>query len=257
MASVLHVSAFQDNYIWLIRGPATNAAIVDPGDASVVQTAIENRGLRPAAIFCTHHHRDHTGGAEELSSHYDIPVYGPARENIPGVTHKLQEGDRIAPGGLDLEFDIFDIPGHTAGHIAYYGVEMLFSGDTLFSGGCGRLFEGTAQQMHDSLAKLASLPDNTAVYCGHEYTLSNLNFALQIEPENAVLHRRITEVQQIRRQCFPSLPSTIGIEKQTNPFLRSGDTAVHHAAERHAGKKLDSTVDVFAELRRWKDGFRG
>lgn len=257
MISVLHVPAFQDNYIWLIRDEASGrAAIVDPGDAAPVVRALEQQGLRAAAILCTHHHGDHTGGNHELAARYGIPVYGPAGERIPSRTHGLRDGERLALDGIDLELEVLEVPGHTAGHIAYYGAGMLFCGDTLFSAGCGRLFEGTARQMYSSLARLAALPGQTAVYCAHEYTEANLRFAAAVEPDNPDLARRREEVEELRGQGAPSLPSTIAIERKTNPFLRAEVPAVRAAAQRYARRPLGSNVDVFAAIRGWKDGFR-
>lgn len=258
MPPVLHVPAFKDNYIWLIRGDARDhVAIVDPGDAAPVFAFLEQRRLTPAAILCTHHHGDHVGGVPDLLSRYDVPVYGPGGEHIPDVTHPLGEGDRVELPALNVEFRVLDIPGHTAGHIAYVGGEMLFCGDTLFSAGCGRLFEGTAEQMHASLTKLADLPGATAVYCGHEYTVANLRFALAVEPQNADARGHLTRAEALRTGGEPTLPSTIGLERRINPFLRSAIPTVRQAAESQAGQALDSPTSVFAVLRRWKDDFKG
>jgi hydroxyacylglutathione hydrolase len=184
-------------------------------------------------------------------------VYGPARERIPAVTHRLKEGDRVDLSELGLGFDVIDVPGHTAGHIAYHGAGMLFCGDTMFSAGCGRLFEGTAEQMLASLSKFSALPEATKMYCGHEYTEANLRFALTVEPDNVDMraHRDWARVQ--RAGNLPTLPSTIGLERRINPFLRSGQATVRAAAEKQTGRTLDAAVDVFAAVRRWKDGFRG
>lgn len=258
MTDVLHVCAFEDNYIWLIRGKSPDrVAIVDPGDADPVLAALEKQCLKPAAILCTHHHGDHVGGVEDILKHYTVPVYGPARERIPAVTRKLKEGDHVDLPELGLGFDVLDVPGHTAGHIAYYGAGLLFCGDTMFSAGCGRLFEGTAEQMLTSLSRFAALPEMTRVYCGHEYTEANLRFALTVEPDNADsrAHRDWARVQ--RAQDLPTLPSTIGLEQRINPFLRAGQPTVRTAAEKQAGRVLDSPVEVFAAIRRWKDSFRG
>jgi hydroxyacylglutathione hydrolase len=258
MDSVLHVCAFEDNYIWLIRGRSPErVAIVDPGDAEPVLAAIEKHDLEPTVILCTHHHGDHVGGVEDILKHHSVPVYGPARERIPAVNYRLSEGDRVNLPELGLEFDVLDVPGHTAGHIAYYGAGMLFCGDTLFSAGCGRLFEGTAAQMHASLAKLAALPDTTAMYCAHEYTQSNLRFALAVEPGNPDTLAYLEQVRARRAENLPTLPSTLALERHVNPFLRTGQDSVRRAAEKHSGHALNSDVDVFAEVRRWKDGFRG
>ena len=259
MEPVLHVPAFQDNYIWLIRGRNAphKVAIVDPGDAAPVLAALRAQKLTPVTILCTHHHRDHVGGVAELLAEYKVPVYGPARERIAGVTHPLREGEHAVLPELDLEFRVLDIPAHTAGHIAYYGNGLLFCGDTLFSAGCGRLFEGSAAQMAQSLETLAALPDDTAVYCGHEYTAANLRFALTVEPDNAAAQAHLAQVQTWRAGGRPSLPSTIGLERRINQFLRTREAGVRASAERHAGRTLVTPTEVFAALRAWKDGFSG
>ena len=247
MTDVLHVCAFKDNYIWLIRGDSPDrVAIVDPGDAAPVLDALAKQRLTPAAILCTHHHGDHVGGVQELLAHYDVPVYGPAQEHIPTLTHRLHGGDRIRLDALGLEFDVLDVPGHTAGHIAYHGHGFLFCGDTLFSAGCGRLFEGTAGQLHDSLTRLAALPPETAVYCGHEYTAANLRFALTVEPDNADSRRHQEQVHELRARNEPTLPSTIGLEKRINPFLRTAEPAVRRAVAGWAGQQPASEVETFA-----------
>ena len=258
MSDVLHVRAFEDNYIWLIRGKSPDrVAIVDPGDADPVLAALEKQRLKPAAILCTHHHGDHVGGVEDLLKHYSIPVYGPARERIPTLTHRLKDGDHINLAELGLEFDVLDVPGHTAGHVAYVGGGLLFCGDTLFSAGCGRLLGGTAEQMHASLSRLAALPEVTRVYCAHEYTEANLRFALAVEPDNADSRAYRDQARVLRQQNLPTLPSTIGLERRVNPFLRTALPRVRQAAEKQAGQALASEAEVFAVLRRWKDGFRG
>jgi hydroxyacylglutathione hydrolase len=259
--AVAAVRAFADNYIWLLggrtRGGRRYAAIVDPGDPQPVLAALARTGIEPVAILCTHHHGDHVGGVAALAAYYRIPVYGPACERIPAITHRLAEGDTVELEPLERRLTVLEVPGHTAGHIAYYGDGMLFCGDTLFSAGCGRLFEGTPQQMHASLARLCLLPDETAVYCAHEYTLANLRFALAVEPDNRDTHEYRQRCERRRAEGLPTLPSTIGLEKAINPFLRTHHAAVRAAAERHAGRPLSSEVEVFAVLRRWKDDFGG
>lgn len=258
MTEVLHARAFEDNYIWLIRGKSPDhVAIVDPGDADPVLAALEKQHLKPAAILCTHHHGDHVGGVADILKEYSIPVYGPARERIATLTHRLKDNDHIRLPELDLEFDVLDVPGHTAGHIAFFGGGMLFCGDTMFSAGCGRLFEGTAGQMHASLSRFAALPEATRVYCGHEYTEANLRFALAVEPHNTDIQAYREKTHATRAQSLPTLPSTIGLERRVNPFLRSGQAGVRQSAEKQAGHGLVSEVEVFATVRRWKDGFRG
>ncbi|MDA8362535.1 MAG: hydroxyacylglutathione hydrolase [Gammaproteobacteria bacterium] len=257
MTAVLHVPAFEDNYIWLICSDTGNAAIVDPGDAAPVRAVLARLGLTPAAILCTHHHGDHIGGVDELVADTPVPVYGPARENIPGVTHPVSEGDVVSLAPLGLQLQVIDIPGHTAGHIAYHGAGMLFCGDTLFSAGCGRLFEGTAGQMFRSLQRLAALPPDTRVFCAHEYTEANLRFALAVDPDNAEARQYRDAVIALRRHDRPSLPSTIARERSVNPFLRSDQPRVRASVEAFAQRRLASDCEVFAALRRWKDGFKG
>ena len=259
MDRAIPVNAFNDNYIWLIRimeEPASpNVAIVDPGDASPVIAMLENMCLTPVAILITHHHYDHIGGIGEILHHYTIPVYGPAGENIPAMDFPLHDNDEVNPGNNGLAFHVFDVPGHTSGHIAYYTPGMLLCGDTLFAGGCGRLFEGTPEQMYYSLENLGTLPDDTRIYCAHEYTLANLDFALHVEPDNAALQARLEQTKALRARHQPTVPSTMGIEKQTNPFLRCNQPGVIQAAEKRAGKALRSPVEVFTVIRAWKDRF--
>ncbi len=252
------IPAFRDNYIWLLRGGADGcaAAVVDPGDAAPVLQALKADKLRLQAILLTHHHPDHVGGAPELVEATGARVFGPARERLPVDAQPLAGGDRAELPGLGLAFEAIDVPGHTAGHIAYYGHGALFCGDTLFSAGCGRLFEGTPEQMLGSLDALACLPDETRVFCGHEYTLANLRFAQAVEADNADVTRYVREAEALRAASRPTLPSTIGREKRVNPFLRSRDQNVRASAERHAGMPLPTPVAVFAEVRSWKDGFR-
>lgn len=254
---VTAIPAFADNYLWLIHDQQ-HAAVVDPGDAVPVEAALARLDLTLDAILLTHHHGDHAGGVASLIATRNIPVYGPARESIAGMTVPLSEGDRVTLPSLALELSVLDVPGHTAGHIAYvaYDRRWLFCGDTLFAGGCGRLFEGTAAQMTHSLAKLAALPDDTAVYCAHEYTVSNLRFAVAAEPGNAKLASRYAQAQQQRAQGLATVPSTIGLEKQTNPFLRYREPAL--ITQLHAEHRLEGNdpVAAFAALREWKNGYR-
>jgi len=235
------------------------AAVVDPGDAAPVLAHLDRERLTLSAILNTHHHGDHVGGNAKLLERAAVPVFGPAGEAIPGCTHPLREGDAIDVPGVNVRLSVLDVPGHTAGHIAYVqqgsDEPLLFCGDTLFSAGCGRLFEGTPQQMHGSLARLCSLPDETRVCCAHEYTLSNLRFAHAVEPTNddVVRHRQWCEGE--RAAGRPTLPSRMARERRINPFLRCHVPGVI-AAARAQGARDDSGPAVFAALRRWKDRFR-
>jgi hydroxyacylglutathione hydrolase len=258
MLDVRPIPAFQDNYIWIIRGVRDPRAVgvVDPGDAAPVLAALADEGLRLEAILATHHHADHVGGVAKLVAATGAGVFGPGRERMPVEVTRLTGGDRVRLPGLGLEFDVLDVPGHTAGHIAYVGHGALFCGDTLFSAGCGRLFEGTAEQMLVSLDAFAELPDNTLVYCGHEYTLANLRFATAVETGNSDIMDYVKRATALRAENRPTLPSTIGLEKRVNPFLRSRDENVKSSAERRAGRILPTPAAVFAEIRSWKDTFR-
>jgi hydroxyacylglutathione hydrolase len=230
--------------------------VVDPGNAAPVRQFLSGNALHLAGILMTHHHADHVGGVPELLSEWPVPVFGPANERIPGEPIRLQEGDRAEFASLGLEFSILDVPGHTAGHIAYAGHGAVFCGDTLFSAGCGRLFEGTAEQMTGSLAKLAALPEATQVYCAHEYTLSNLKFALAVEPDNVDAATYLETCRTKRSRDEATVPSNIRQERNVNPFLRCHRQTVKQAAEARAGRELNPT-EVFAVIRQWKDGFKG
>ena len=225
--TLVAVPAFQDNYIWLLAAGSA-AVVVDPGDAAPARLALTERGLRLAAVLVTHHHADHMGGAAALAQEYGCPVYGPAHERIEAVDRPLEEGEELEVPDLKARFRVLDIPGHTAGHIAYQGHGIIFCGDTLFSAGCGRLFEGTAAEMSDSLAKLAALADETAVCCGHEYTLANLRFARQVEPDNRDVREYVEECAARRERGEPTLPSRLGRERRVNPFLRCGEIGRAH-----------------------------
>lgn len=255
--NVLAVPAFEDNYLWLIHD-GNHAAVVDPGDAAPVLKALEQHQLTLSAILLTHHHRDHTGGVADLLQRFAVPVFGPRNESITAVKQLLSEGDSVTIPELGLHLAVLDVPGHTRGHIAYVAHEQgwLFCGDTLFAGGCGRLFEGTPAQMVNSLEKLAALPDETQVYCAHEYTLSNLRFALEVEPRNPALIKRMQDEQTKRQRGMATVPSSIGLEKATNPFLRYREPAIvkHLMA---AGKlDRDTPLAAFAALREWKNNYR-
>ena len=251
------IPAFTDNYFWLLERGG-RAVVVDPGDAGPVEQALARGGLALEAILVTHHHSDHVGGLAELRARHAVPVYGPAAEaaTIGQLTHTLREGDRVRIDALGLVLEAWEVPGHTRGHLAYVADGFVLCGDTLFSAGCGRLFEGTPEQMHRSLSRLAALPPQTRVYCTHEYTLANLAFAVAVEPASAALAAEVARVRALRAAGAPSLPSSIAHERAINPFLRANDPAVAAAAGRHAGQVLDSPLQVFTALRKWKDGFR-
>jgi hydroxyacylglutathione hydrolase len=258
MVQIHAVPAFQDNYLWVLaRGK--HAAVVDPGDATPIQRFLDQHGLQLDAILATHHHGDHIGGVPGLVRRWKCPVYGPAHDGVEGLDRALVEGDRLTVPGIDFEFEVLDVPGHTAGHIAYVHAEgaepVVFCGDTLFACGCGRLFEGTAAQMSASLAKLAALPAATRVFCAHEYTMANIRFAEAVEPGNRALAERKARDGARRAHGESTVPSTIAVELETNPFLRCGEPEVVASAERHAGRRLADPVAVFAEIRAWKNAF--
>jgi hydroxyacylglutathione hydrolase len=258
MAIFEPVPAFTDNYVWLITDPPSPAAaIVDPGEASLVLQILEKRQLELGAILLTHHHGDHVGGVDEILRPRRVPVYGPARENIDTVDHPVSGGDLVPLPDLGLDLEVFDVPGHTAGHVAYRGPDFALVGDTLFAGGCGRVFEGTPEQMLASLSRLAELPGETLVYCAHEYTLANLGFAREVEPYNEALRERLEAARRARDEGSPTVPSTIAEELETNPFLRCNQSAVIAAAENVSGLDVPTEVDVFTIIRSWKDAWQG
>jgi hydroxyacylglutathione hydrolase len=254
MLEIVPVNAFKDNYVWTLRASGF-AAVVDPGEARPVLEFLAREKLELVAILATHHHADHVGGIAELLRKYDVPVYGPRNEPIPTLTQPLSEGDEVSIPELGVSFSVLDIPGHTRAHIAYYGAGALFCGDTLFACGCGRLFEGTAEQMYASLQKLRALPDETKVYCGHEYTLANIGFAKAVEPGNGALAAREQRDGRLREAGKPTLPSTLREEKATNPFLRCAEPAVVESANKYLGARVADPVRVFAAIRDWKNKF--
>ena len=256
---VTAIPAFEDNYLWLIHAPTapTQVVVVDPGDAGPVLRHLQSEQLTLCGMLATHHHADHVGGVEALLAQFAVPLFGPADEVIPGQPQRVRQGQRAEFKALQLAFEVLEVPGHTAGHIAYVGHGAVFCGDTLFSAGCGRLFEGTATQMTASLQKLAALPGTTAVYCGHEYTLSNLRFAQAVEPDNQSVREHFLRCTALRQAGHATLPSSMAQELLINPFLRLKAQSVKQAAEAHAGRRLDSDTDVFAVLREWKNQFRG
>ncbi|MGD8216790.1 hydroxyacylglutathione hydrolase [Pseudomonas thivervalensis] len=255
MIQISALPAFTDNYIWLLQDHSTQrCAVVDPGDAAPVQAWLEaHPDWVLSDILITHHHHDHVGGVQALKNATNATVYGPASENIPARDHALNDNDKVNVLGWD--FDIHAVPGHTLGHIAYYHHGLLFCGDTLFAAGCGRLFEGTPEQMHHSLGRLAALPEDTLVYCTHEYTLSNLKFAAAVEPGNPDIAARLEKVSRQRDEGIMTLPSTLALEKLTNPFLRTAETSVKQKADERNGQRNQTPSEVFAALRAWKDKF--
>ncbi len=257
MLKIEPIAAFSDNYIWLLHD-ASGAWVVDPGDAAVVVAAIERIARPLLGILITHHHFDHTGGVEELVARYQPRVVGPANQAIKGVQTRLGKGDSVDV--LGVRFRVLEVPGHTLDHIAYYAPDarpepLLFCGDTLFAAGCGRVFEGTPPMMYASLQQLAALPPNTRVFCAHEYTLANLNFAAAVEPGEPAIKHRISRDRARREQGQPTVPSSLAEELQTNPFLRCDQPAVEAAATAHAGQPLGDAESVFAQIRAWKNSF--
>ena len=253
--SVFPIKAFNDNYIWCIHNK-THCTVVDPGDAAPVLAYCQDNQLTLSAIIITHHHWDHTGGIDALLAAFpNIPVYGPQNKNIKQITVRLSQGDDIELAQLGVKFSILEVPGHTLDHIAYYGDIGLFCGDTLFSAGCGRLFEGTPQQMFTSLSKLKALPADTAVFCTHEYTMANIAFAEAVEPNNQALIDYKRWANQQRAKSAPTLPSNIQRELDVNPFLRCHSKELVANVSKNMGARLASEQTTFASLRSWKDNF--
>lgn len=262
------LEAFRDNYIWLLRphAQAVPAWVVDPGDAAVVIDALRSQRLQLRGILVTHHHADHVGGVAELVAYardeqgVDLPVWGPADEDIPARSIALSGGQQFDLPELGCHCQVLAVPGHTAGHIAYVltapgEAPALFCGDTLFSAGCGRLFEGTPAQMHQSLNKLVELPEKTRVFCAHEYTVSNLEFARVAEPDNEWVAQHLDRCKALRAAGLPTLPSSIGLEKRINPFLRTRETGIRDTLQRRHGQAPQDAVQALAWLREWKNAF--
>ncbi len=256
LLKIIPLPALKDNYIWLLKNKASrHVAIVDPSEAKPVLDRIKTERLIPTAIMITHHHWDHVGGIAAIIEQFNIPVYTPKSETIAGSTHPVGAGDVVSLPELGLQLNILDVPGHTAGAVAYYNDDLVFSGDTLFTAGCGRLFEGTPAQMHNSLSKFKALPDNTRLYCGHEYTVSNLKFAAHLEPGNKAIQQRLQRATATRDKHLPTVPATMSEEQATNPFLRCEEVTVIAAARAYATTSATAPADVFATIRRWKDNF--
>lgn len=255
---MLAVPAFNDNYVWLIHN-GSQAVAVDPGESAPVLDALKKNKLTLSAIVLTHRHDDHTGGVAALVEKADVPVYGPKNEKvaIPTLTHPLEGGETIEIADVGLSLSVIHVPGHTVGHIAFYDSEnkFLFPGDTLFTGGCGRIFEGTPAQMADSLQKLMTLPEDTLVYCGHEYTITNLKFALEVEPGNQALIARMKDAQALRQKELATIPSTMALEKETNPFLRYEDTNIMSKLIANGRLSKADSVASFTAIREWKNNF--
>jgi hydroxyacylglutathione hydrolase len=260
MLNIYPIPALDTNYFWLLQPESDSpvAYIIDPGAAVPVIEAVEQQCLELAGIIITHHHHDHIGGIDGLVERYKIPVYGPHSARIPQITHPLWDGDQLHLPGL--LFDVMEIPGHTQDHLAYYhkpisAPPQLFCGDTLFIGGCGRLLDGTAAQLHQSLRHLTGLPRDTLIYCGHEYTLANLEFAQAVEPDNKAVSEALLAAKLLRAQHLPTVPGTLASELATNPFLRTQLASVKNAAETYCGRSLQNEVEIFSVLREWKNHF--
>jgi hydroxyacylglutathione hydrolase len=254
MLKITAIPALQDNYIWAIHDDH-HAILTDAGEAAPVLEFLNIHGLQLNAILCTHRHADHTGGIQKLREVYNVPVYGRQHSGNPHISHDLREGDQIELKAPGIGFKVLEIPGHTDDHLAYLAPGILFCGDVLFGAGCGRNFEGTPAQLHLSLNRLAQFPDNTRVYSAHEYTVANLRFAEVCEPTNTGIQKRANDALKLRARNLPTLPSTIGLEKATNPFLRCTQPELIHTLQQH-GLADTSELAVFTALREWKNHFR-
>ncbi len=250
------IPSLSDNYIWLIiNNNDSTAIIIDPGSSEPCKSYFDQEDIKPVAILVTHRHWDHVNGIEKLVHDYELPVYGPSTEYIPCLTTALNVNDKFKLPEFDLDFEVIDLSGHTAGHIGYLTDGMFFCGDTLFSAGCGRLFDGTAAQLHASLQRIAKLPRNPTIYCAHEYTIDNLHFAQTVEPGNEEIQLRLNEAKTLRERNQPTLPFTIDQEIRYNPFLRTDKESIMKAVAQHSGQKIENSEDCFRYLRLWKDGF--
>jgi hydroxyacylglutathione hydrolase len=251
---VTPIPAFSDNYIWLITGNKNYCAVVDPGDAAPVLAVLEEKNLSLEYILITHHHPDHIGGVAELKARTGAGVFGPRDVRIPDQTRSFTQGETVGMPRLAMQLQITEVPGHTSTHIAFHGHDLLFCGDTLFSAGCGRLFEGTPHQMQGSIDMLCRLGADTRMYCAHEYTLSNCEFALEVEPDNPDLIRRMQEVRQKRDRGIPTVPTTLIEESRYNPFLRTREPSVVEAAQKRR-PGVRPGAETFEVIRAWKDAF--
>jgi len=252
---IMPIPVLKDNYVWVIKNQKREVVIIDPGEAAPVLKFLQEWDLNLLAILITHHHWDHVGGIEEIIEQYKVPVYGSMIEDIPQKTHPVTDLEKF--NVESFAFAVLEIPGHTLGHVAYYfkSAKALFTGDTLFCAGCGRVFEGTMQQMYSSLMKIAALPNDTRIYCGHEYTLNNLRFAELVEPDNKEIQQRMHKVKMLRDKNIPTVPSLLSDEKKTNPFLCCHLQAIISSVEKYSNRSLTNSVEVFEQLRKWKDQF--
>lgn len=250
MLEILPVPAFRDNYIWLLHD-GKHAIVVDPGEAAPIAGALQDHALTLDTILVTHHHDDHIGGVAELLKHWPAAVYAPRNPSYAFPHIAVKDGTIVTLPALDIQFTVLEVPGHTLDHVAYYGANCLFCGDTLFGGGCGRLFEGTPVQMFASLQRLAKLPPSTRVYCAHEYTEHNLRFAQSLEPDNTELRARLQNAIESRKRDLPTLPSTIGLELETNPFLRCDSDTIRRTVDGHQ----DDPIRIFAALRQMRNNY--